>query len=200
MLKYISRCSPSFAYLRGSLCLVYKVVKLLNDQMASFDWLRAEDLPEIMVVLNSVIREGKYLFCSEIKDMEEELEWFEHGQEQGMRYLVARISGRIVGGGSIIPKSFKSSHVVELGIFVEKACRNLGLGTALIKALVDIAKKDGFEIIQLSVYANNSRAFHVYRKVGFKEVGRLTDDVKFSDGTYSDRILMELLLTTDSSM
>jgi len=46
----------------------------------------------------------------------------------------------------------------------------------------------------LSVYATNQRAFHVYKKCDFKEAGRLTKGIKFPDGTYTDEILMKLLL------
>ena len=70
----------------------------------------------------------------------------------------------------------------------------MGLGTELTKTFIEIARKSRFEIIQLSVYTTNERAFHVYKKCGFKECGKLTHDVKFADGTYADRVLMELPL------
>lgn len=175
--------------------MVYKVVQLADGQTASLDWLKVEDLPEVMSALNSVIREGKYLFVNnEIQGMEEEQWWFEGGQKRDMHYLVARLSGKVVGGASIYPKPHKSAHVAEFGIFIVKEHRNLGLGTAMTSALIETAAKCGFEIVQLSVYANNTQAFCVYKKCGFKEAGRLTNDIKFADGTYSDRILMELPL------
>jgi RimJ/RimL family protein N-acetyltransferase len=62
---------------------------------------------------------------------------------------------------------------------------------------VEIAKKEGLEILQLSVYATNERAFNVYKKCGYKECGRFTRDVRFLDGTYTDRILMELVLKSN---
>ena len=70
----------------------------------------------------------------------------------------------------------------------------MGLRTELVRAFVEAAKKHGFEILQLSVFATNKRAFHVYKKSGYKECGKLSNDVKFLDGTYTDRILMELPL------
>lgn len=149
-----------------------KVVQLVNGQTASLDWLKEADLPELMNALNSVIREGTYLFINnEIKGMAEETQWFESGQKQGMPYLVARVSGKVVGGASIYPKPHKSAHVVEFGIFIVKAYRDLGLGTAMTKALIETATECGFEIVQLSVYANNPRAYCVYQKCGFKEAG-----------------------------
>ena len=89
------------------------------------------------------------------------------------------------------PQKHKRAHVAEYGIFICKGYRNKGLGTHLTKTFIEIAKKNGIEILQLSVYATNKRAFNVYKKCGYEECGRYTSDIKFSDGKYTDRILME---------
>jgi len=175
--------------------MVYETVKLKDGRTATLDWLKEENLPEVVEALNSVIREGKYLFMdNEITDMEEERRWFKRGIKAGMLYFVARIDGKIVGGASIHPHTDKRSHIAEFGIFIHNGYRNLGLGTAIAKKFIEIAKKRGLEILQLSVYATNKRAFHVYKKCGYKECGKLSKDIKFLDGTYTDRILMELPL------
>lgn len=175
--------------------MVYKTARLKDGRTASFDWLREDDLPELVKVLNSVIREGEYLFMNnEITDMEEERRWFQRGAKEGRLYLVIRVDGKIVGGASIHPRTDKRSHVAEFGIFIKNGYRNQGLGTNLTDTFTKIAAEHGFEAIQLSVYATNKRAFHVYKKCGYKKCGKFTRDIKFADGTYSDRILMELLL------
>jgi len=175
--------------------MVYKIVRLADGRTATLDWLKEDDLSEVTEALNSVIREGKYLFMNaEITDMEVEHRWFELGTKEGMSYLVARVDGKIVGGASIHPHTEKRAHVADYGIYIREGYRNVGLGTTLTKELKEIAKKQGLEILQLSVYATNERAFHVYKKCGYKECGRLTRDIKFLDGTYTDRILMELPL------
>ncbi len=175
--------------------MVYRRAELKDGRMATFDWLRIEDLPEVVDALNSVIREGKYLFMNnEITDMEEERRWFERGIESGMRYLVTRVDGEVVGGASLHQRTDKRAHVAEYGIFIKDGYRNLGLGTILTNTFVEIARDNELEILQLSVYATNERALHVYRKCGYRECGRLTKDIRFLDGTYTDRIMMELLL------
>jgi len=175
--------------------MVYKSVMLKDGREATLDWLGEEDLPEVVEALNSVIREGKYLFLNnEITDMEEERRWFERSMKAGKLYLVARVDDKLVGGASIHPHTEKRSHVAEFGIFICDGYRSLGLGTTLTKLFIDIAKERGFEILQLSVYATNKRAFHVYKKCGYKECGIFIQDIKFLDGTYTDRILMEFLL------
>ena len=163
--------------------------------MATLDWLDEEVLPEVVEALNTVIREGKYLYLNdEIVDMEEEHRWFERSVKAGMLNLVARVEGKVVGGASMHPQTEKRAHVAEFGIFICDGYRNLGLGTAMLKEFIEIAKKRGFEILQLSVFANNARALNVYKKCGFREIGKLSRDIKFLDGKYADRRLLELLL------
>jgi RimJ/RimL family protein N-acetyltransferase len=175
--------------------MVYKTLRLRDGRVARLDWLKEEDLPEVVEALNSVIREGKYLFLNEeIVDMEEECRWFEHSVKAGMLYLVARVEGKVAGGASLHSKTDKRAHVAEFGIFIRDGYRNSGLGTAIIKEFIEIGKKQGLDILQLSVFANNTRALNVYKKCGFKEIGSLSRDIKFLDGEYTDRILLELPL------
>lgn len=46
--------------------------------------------------------------------------------------------------------------------------------------------------VELGVYDFNSRAIHVYEKVGFKHIGRKRDDI-FFEGSYYDHMLMDIL-------
>ncbi len=175
--------------------MVYKTIDLADGRKVALDWLKKADISEVVDVLNEVIEEDRYLFMNNpIIDMQRELEWFERATKDGMLYLTARIDGKFVGGASIHPQTDKHSHIASYGIFISKDHRNLGLGTLLTKEFVEIAKEHGLEILQLSVYAANERAFNVYKKSGFEQAGRLTKGIKFHDGTYADEILMELLL------
>jgi len=53
------------------------------------------------------------------------------------------------------PKTDEHAHIASHGIFVRKNYRNLGLGITLAKELIEIAKKQGLEILQLSIYSTN---------------------------------------------
>jgi L-amino acid N-acyltransferase YncA len=84
--------------------MVCQILKLKDGRTAELDWLKEDDLPDVVEALNSVIREGKYLFMNnEITDMEEERQWFERSMKTGMLYLVARVDGKVAGGASIRP-------------------------------------------------------------------------------------------------
>jgi RimJ/RimL family protein N-acetyltransferase len=145
-------------------------------------------------VLNSVIREEKFwLDEKELTNLETE-QYIEMGKKTGMHYLVARIGGRIVGGAVLSSGTGKEAHVAQFCVFIHKNFRDLGLGTILTKEIIEVAQKIGLESVQLFAFSTNKRAIHVYKKCGFKICGRLTRDIRFSDGTYADRIIMELLL------
>jgi len=178
--------------------MVYKIVNLVDGREAVLDWARKKDLPEILEVANDVIREGIY-GSYEPYTSKGQLAWFEQNTKTGILkqdfFLIARVDGKVVGGANVVPdpEGHVYAHVAHYNIFISKNFRNLGLGTILTKEFVKIAKQHGVEILQLGVYASNKRAFHVYEKCGFKQAGRLTRGIKFSDGTYTDQILMEYL-------
>jgi L-amino acid N-acyltransferase YncA len=181
--------------------MVYKTVDLADGHEAVLDWARKKDLPEILEVVNDVIREGKYFFDNEPYTPKGQLTWFERAIKTGILrqdfFLIARVDGKVIGGAIVQPppqaQTTNRAHLAQYDIFISKNFRNLGLGTLLTKELIEIAKQHGIEALHLSVYASNERAFHVYEKCGFKVAGRLTRGIKFSDGTYTDEVLMEYL-------
>lgn len=82
----------------------------------------------------------------------------------------------------------------EVGLFIgDEANRNKGLGTEVLKLLVDY----GFDTlnlhnIMLKVFSFNERAIKCYKKVGFKEIGRRRESY-FLHGKYHDQVFMDIL-------
>ena len=82
-------------------------------------------------------------------------------------------------------------HRGRLGIGVQADYRGLGVGAALLQALLDwAAAEPELERIELSVFAHNERAIGLYRKLGFVEEARLQGAFKLADGTYYDDVMM----------
>jgi RimJ/RimL family protein N-acetyltransferase len=59
----------------------------------------------------------------------------------------------------------------------------------MLKSLTSHAESIGLKILILSVFSSNTRAIHVYEKLGFQESGRIRKGL-FKDGTYLDEILI----------
>ena len=60
----------------------------------------------------------------------------------------------------------------------------------MIEAALRQAKENGFEQVELGVFEDNSRARHLYEKLGFQEQGRTLRAFCLKDGTYRDEIQM----------
>lgn len=81
-----------------------------------------------------------------------------------------------------------------LGIFIgDKDYRSKGYGTEAIRLLLDFGfNYMNLHSIKLNLLSANERAFKCYSKCGFKEAGRIRDNV-FVNGKYYDTIAMDIL-------
>lgn len=87
------------------------------------------------------------------------------------------------------------SHKIRFGLSVAKAFRDLGVGRALIGALLDWARAHpSIEKVDLGVFASNQRARHLYGSLGFREEGRRLKEIKVGPGEYEDDIAMALFV------
>lgn len=70
---------------------------------------------------------------------------------------------------------FVSADIPELGIATIPRCRGLGVGTALLRDLVHVARSEGRAGLSLSVDDGNARASRLYERLGFHPVERVGD-------------------------
>ncbi len=88
-------------------------------------------------------------------------------------------------------------HSGVIGIMVHKDYQNAGVGTALMKAILDIADNWLMLIrIELSVFEDNERAIHLYEKFGFKKEG-LKRLAVIRNGKYENEYIMSRILGED---
>jgi len=175
----------------------YDRFQLKDGRIVIFDELKEHDLPKLIEVFNSVIEEGIYFHRNEgLPDLEAATQWYQNHIKAGLFYLAARVDDELVGGATIEPGPGKASHVAYFGIYLKRQFRIMGIGTRLIKRIIEIARQKGFEMIKLTVFSSNRQAFRLYQKFGFQEAGRIKDGVKFLDGTYADEVVMVLKLKT----
>ena len=72
---------------------------------------------------------------------------------------------------------FVDERTPELAIAVVPNARGKGVGSALLGALLDRARAEGYGAISLSVDCNNAGAIELYERHGFERVGEEDDSV-----------------------
>lgn len=108
--------------------------------------------------------------------------------------LTATLNGEAVGLATLCLMPYrKLAHQCLLSIIVSKEVRGKGVGTVLMNNLLYLAKDFfGIEVIYLEVYEGN-RAVSLYKRFGFKTVGRQQYFMK-ENGEYIGKIIMERVL------
>jgi RimJ/RimL family protein N-acetyltransferase len=134
--------------------------------------LSPNDFEDLLRFANDLIGEDTFVMLSggEISREEEKaymdmsLSQMEKGQKI---HLVVQYGGNLVGSGEVRIGSKRKSHVGEIGISLASQYREEGIGTLLLKELIEEAKKHGLKLLYLHCFEINARARHLYEKLGF---------------------------------
>ncbi|MHA1680062.1 MAG: GNAT family N-acetyltransferase [Promethearchaeota archaeon] len=107
--------------------------------------------------------------------------------------MIEQEGGTLIGGVNLsLEDPINRSASLGIGVLDPSNC-DKGFGRDALKCILKVGfGLLNFHRIELSVFAYNPRAIHVYGKVGFKEVGRKRDAVMV-EGRYHDIIIMDIL-------
>jgi len=118
--------------------------------------------------------------------------WSQHGERYAV--LVAIEDGGVAGWASLNRFSHRCAHarIADLSVYVARAHRGRGIGSALLDALGETARGQFHKIVLHAVNENESGK-KLYRKSGFADVGIFREHGMLG-GKYVDVIAMERLL------
>ena len=108
--------------------------------------------------------------------------------------LLAKCDDKIIGCASLSRLPRKMKHRGDFAISVAKEYWNRGIGSQLLDSVIDFAKKNDFEIIDLQVRSDNLRAIHLYEKYGFKKIGEHPAFFRVNEENISFDIMCLMLL------
>ena len=106
--------------------------------------------------------------------------------------LLGIIDGKLAGIAHLMPISGmrRMLHRCTLAVGLERAYWGIGLGRAMMCALLDAAMTLGYEQAELEVVTTNERAIGLYKSLGFEVCGTLPRNMKYADGSYADLYAM----------
>ena len=115
--------------------------------------------------------------------------------DQKVKYIFEK-DNVIVGMFKLVPYRFRAAHAVYLGgLAIHPDFVGMGLGKAILHAILEIAKSKDWNRIELAVSVRNHKAIALYTKMGFEREGQLRNIVKFAaDNSYMDEYLYAILL------
>ena len=149
-----------------------------------------DDAPELLDFVEAVAGESDNLtfgpgeFGLSLAQEEEYLRNLAAAENQA--YFVGIVDGEIIASITFAGgKRARTRHSGEFGISVRKACWGIGVGGAMIDALLDWARGTGIvEKVSLRVRTDNERAILLYRRKGFETEGILRGEFKIGERLY----------------
>ena len=113
--------------------------------------------------------------------------------------FVAEHDGVVVGWAALAPVSSRPCYagVAENSVYVASSARGLGVGTALMRALVTAAAAAGIWTIQTSVFPENGASIALHERVGFRIVGRRERIAELGE-LWRDTLFLELRLPDEA--
>jgi RimJ/RimL family protein N-acetyltransferase len=158
---------------------------------------KLQDLDDLMELINSLVDEKAEIARTEKVTREEEAAWLPKMlsslEKDELFFLVAEVGKKVVASSDIHILRGNEKHVGVLGIVVKRGFRDSGIGTEMMKTLVEQAMNLGLKVLTLQAYATNKRAVHVYEKLGFVQTGRVPRK-HFKEGQYVDEVIMTKLI------
>ncbi len=131
-----------------------------------------DDLPAILDIYNDAILNTTATFDTEPQTLEEKRQWL---CETSYPYvvLVAERGGQIVGWASLRRFRPKTAYryTGENSVYVRRDCHAEGIGTALMRTLLEEAAENGFHTIIAGIAGDNPASVQLHRRFGFEVVG-----------------------------
>ena len=139
-------------------------------------------------VWNEVVRGGEaFPQMNELTERDAD-EFFSSQSFTGL--AVDRDTGEIVGLYILHPNNVgRCGHICNTSYAVKSGLRGRHIGEKLVLHSMEQGKTLGYRILQFNaVVATNASALHLYRRLGFKQLGVIPGGFLMPDGTYEDII------------
>ena len=154
---------------------------------------RWRDLDDLLELINSLVEEKAEIYITQKFTREEEVEWLlkvlSRLKKDEQFFLVAEVDKKVVASSDFQIKGETEEHVGVIGIVVRSGYRNLGIGTEIMKTLLEQAAFFGLRTVTVNTFATNKWAIHVYEKVGFVQLG-IIPKKHLRQGRFIDEVIM----------
>lgn len=153
------------------------------------------DAPFILEIINDSILHTSHNYDYDPKSLKEIQSLFADKLAAGLPVLVGEIEGEICGYATYGVFRAKPGYrkTLEHSIYLSSKAQGKGLGTQMMKQLIEIAYSQGYHVMIAGMDSENIGSFRFHERLGFKEVARIPE-VAFKFNKWLCLVLMQLIL------
>lgn len=159
------------------------------------------DAQGILEIHSAAIATSTAIWTDQQVDLADRQAYLADHAAGGHAVLVAEQGGVIVGYASFSGWRQKNGyrHTVGDSVYVRDGHQGAGIGYALLRDLIELARARGFHVMIADIEAGNAGSIRLHERLGFTVCGTLREvGTKFD--RWLDLTIMQLQLASDSSM
>ena len=182
-------------------------ITVLKDSPKELPWLRGHtrvairpldtgDAKELLQFFLRVPEEERFYLKEDVTSYQVIERWVQDIDYNRVMPLVALLAGRIVADATLHRhRAGARRHISEIRVVVDPSHRNQGLGTMMVRELVDIAYDNAMDsVIFELIEGEEDNAIQVAERLGFKKIASLPNFVKDLEGKPHQLVVMQLTL------
>ena len=160
-----------------------------------------QDIAAIAAIYGHHVLHGRASFETEAPSVAEMRRRLQALLDAGFPVIVADLDGLVAGYAYASAFHARAAYrqTVEDSIYVDSSLARRGIGRALLTALLDQLRKDGFhQVMAVIGDSANAGSIELHRAHGFRHIGTARE-IGFKFGGYLDVVYMQLALQQDRS-
>ncbi|MFC7393470.1 GNAT family N-acetyltransferase [Scopulibacillus cellulosilyticus] len=134
-----------------------------------------KDLAPILDIYNDAIINTTAVYDYEPHTIEERIVWFREKKKDNLPVLVFEEEGKVAGFATFGPFRPRPAYqyTIEHSVYVHKNYRKKGIGTALLKEIIRIAKEQKYATLVAGIDALNEKSIKIHERLGFTHCGTI---------------------------
>lgn len=172
-----------------------QIVTLADGTRVLLRPLTKDDKAGLIALFEPTGDEDFKLMRNNVRNKEIVAAWVDNLDYKRVLPLVAVVNERIVGDATLHFRSGPGRHLADVRIFLSKDFRKRGLGTAMLRGLIDTAKKLGLQQLVAEVVADQVKVITAFKELGFEQRATYPNYFMMPDGETHDVVILILPLT-----
>jgi len=172
-----------------------QIITLADGTRVLLRPLTKDDKANLIALFEPTSDEDFKLMRNDVRNKELVGAWVDNLDYKRVLPIVAVVNERIVGDATLHFRAGPGRHLADVRIFLSKEFRKRGLGTAMLRTLIDIAKKLGLQQLVAEVVADQVKVITAFKDLGFEQRAIYPNYFMMPDGETHDVVVLILPLT-----
>ncbi len=167
----------------------------ISDQALTLRHAEESDLPLLTEIYNSAVTGTTATGHFAPLSLGERRPWWLAHQDLRYPILVAVSSAELLGYASLSQwyETPVYAHTAESSLYLAPNAQGRGLGTILMMALLEEARRIGHHVVLSRIWSQNAPSIAMCRKCGYETVG-VQREVGLRNGAWEDCVIMQVIL------